>query len=231
MRGNNDAGREAAASTGREAEGSLGTDRHALSSYVTSSPTEASRNEGRPGRDHAAELSGKSEHRQAHAMDRDLPGAVVVSTEIVNGTREDTVGPLAVGILEQSRVHTKTPQHVAEDPLELRAALRDAIASGARIIVTVGGTGVGPGDITPEVSAEFISVRMDGLTQQIRDVGLAKTPLSSLSRGIVGITERGVYGVLIVNSPGSRGGVKDALGVICPLLPHIFEQLDDQDHS
>ncbi|AWE43378.1 MogA/MoaB family molybdenum cofactor biosynthesis protein [Actinobaculum sp. 352] len=164
-------------------------------------------------------------------MDRDLPGAVVVSTEIVNGTREDTVGPLAVGILEQSRVHTKTPQHVAEDPLELRAALRDAIASGARIIVTVGGTGVGPGDITPEVSAEFISVRMDGLTQQIRDVGLAKTPLSSLSRGIVGITERGVYGVLIVNSPGSRGGVKDALGVICPLLPHIFEQLDDQDHS
>jgi len=212
MRGNHDAGREAAASTGSKREASPDEDRH--------------------GRDRAGGHSGKAEHRQARAMDRDLPGAVVVvSTEIATGTREDVAGPLAVGLLEQNRVHAGAPRHVSEDPDELRDALRDTLTSGARVIVTVGGTGIGPGDITPEVSTEFISVRMDGLTQQIRDVGLAKTPLSSLSRGIVGITERGRSGALIVNSPGSRGGVKDALGVMCPLLPHIFEQLDDQDHG
>ena len=57
---------------------------------------------------------------------------------------------------------------------------------------------------------------------------LTVTPLASLSRGLVGITHRGPGGVLIVNAPGSRGGVKDSLTVVCPLFPHIFEQLDDQ---
>ena len=118
--------------------------------------------------------------------------------------------------------------HCAESLDDVVATLNTAIAAGARVIITVGGTGITMGDIAPEATAAFLEVRMDGIAQQVREYGLSVTPLASLSRGLVGITHRGPGGVLIVNAPGSRGGVKDSLAVVCPLLPHIFEQLDDQ---
>lgn len=118
--------------------------------------------------------------------------------------------------------------HCRETLEDVGAALETAIEAGARVIVTVGGTGISMGDIAPEATAPLLDVRMDGIAQQIREHGLTVTPLASLSRGLVGITHRGPGGVLIINAPGSRGGVKDSLAVVCPLFPHIFEQLDDQ---
>ena len=196
----------------------------------------------------------KQERPMRH-MDRDLRGAVVViNNHIVSGKRDDTTGPLAVDVLAESRVYVRddawraiaelpgTPSQ-GDDPQpvpgtllyhcnevydDVVAALRAAIAAGARVIVTVGGTGISRGDIAPEATASLLEIQMDGVVQQVRDHGLTKTPLASLSRGLVGITHRGPGGVLIVNAPGSRGGVKDSLEVVCPLLPHIFEQLDDQ---
>ena len=196
----------------------------------------------------------KQERPMRH-MDRDLRGAVVViNNHIVSGKRDDTAGPLAVDVLAESRVYVRddawraiaelpgTPSH-GDDPQpvpgtllyhcnevydDVVAALRAAIAAGARVILTVGGTGISRGDIAPEATASLLEIQMDGVVQQVRDHGLTKTPLASLSRGLVGITHRGPGGVLIVNAPGSRGGVKDSLEVVCPLLPHIFEQLDDQ---
>ncbi len=119
--------------------------------------------------------------------------------------------------------------HCRETLEDVGAALEAAIAAGARVLVTVGGTGISMGDIAPEATAPLLEVRMDGIAQQIREHGLTVTPLASLSRGLVGITHRSQGGVLIVNAPGSRGGVKDSLAVVCPLFPHIFEQLDDQE--
>ncbi len=196
----------------------------------------------------------KQERPMRH-MDRDLRGAVVViNNHIVSGKRDDTTGPLAVDVLAESRVYVRddawraiaelpgTPSQ-GDDPQpvpgtllyhcnevydDVVAALRAAIAAGARVILTVGGTGISRGDIAPEATASLLEIQMDGVVQQVRDHGLTKTPLASLSRGLVGITHRGPGGVLIVNAPGSRGGVKDSLEVVCPLLPHIFEQLDDQ---
>ena len=196
----------------------------------------------------------KQERPMRH-MDRDLRGAVVViNNHIVRGKRDDTAGPLAVDVLAESRVYVRDdawraiaelpgtlsqgddPQpvpgtllyHCNEVYDDVVAALRAAIAAGARVILTVGGTGISRGDIAPEATASLLEIQMDGVVQQVRDHGLTKTPLASLSRGLVGITHRGPGGVLIVNAPGSRGGVKDSLEVVCPLLPHIFEHLDDQ---
>ena len=71
---------------------------------------------------------------------------------------------------------------------------------------------------------------MEGLEEQIRAHGLTKTPLAGLSRGLVGVTSRGDDGALVVNAPGSRGGVKDTVAVIGPLVPHVLEQLGGGDH-
>ncbi len=181
------------------------------------------------------------QERSMRQMDRDLLGAVVVvNNEILGGNREDAAGPLAAELLRSYRVHVSghaetVPKgswdrlhHCAESLDAISSALDAAIAAGSRVIVTVGGTGISAGDVTPEATAPFLEVRMDGIAQQVREHGLSVTPLASLSRGLVGITHRGPGGVLIVNAPGSRGGVKDSLAVVCPLLPHIFEQLDDQ---
>ncbi len=172
----------------------------------------------------------EKQERRVRQMDRDLPGAVIViNTDIVDGDRTDTAGPVAVSTLDVARIHVSEANvaYCRESFDEVVVELKHAVEQGARVIVTVGGTGIAVGDIAPEATANLLEVQMDGIVQQIRDNGLRKTPLASLSRGLVGVTHRGPGGVLIVNAPGSRGGVEDSLEVVCPLLPHIFEQLDD----
>lgn len=171
--------------------------------------------------------------RPMRTMDRDINGAVIViNNHIADGQREDTAGPVAVRVLGESRVFVDRDSrqflyYCREDLPAVSAAIEKAGSEGARFILTVGGTGISAGDIAPEATAPFLDVQMDGIAQQIRQHGLVQTPLASLSRGLVGITHRGKGGILIVNAPGSRGGVKDSLAVVCPLLPHIFEQLED----
>ena len=103
-------------------------------------------------------------------------------------------------------------------------------ASGARVVLTTGGTGVTPRDLTPEGTAPLLTARLEGVEAQIRAYGLTKTPLSGLSRGLVGVTSREATGALVVNAPGSRGGVKDTVAVVGPLVPHVLEQLGGGDH-
>ena len=98
------------------------------------------------------------------------------------------------------------------------------------MVLTTGGTGVTPRDLTPEATAPLLSTRLEGIEAQIRAHGLSKTPLAGLSRGLVGVTSRGDDGALIVNAPGSRGGVKDTVAVIGPLVSHVLEQLGGGDH-
>ena len=104
------------------------------------------------------------------------------------------------------------------------------LAAGARVVLTTGGTGVTPRDLTPEATAPLLDTRMEGLEAQIRAYGLSKTPLAGLSRGLVGVTSRGDAGALVVNAPGSRGGVKDTVAVIGPLVPHVLAQLGGGAH-
>lgn len=160
-----------------------------------------------------------------------VKGAVItVSDRCASGEREDASGPLAVRLLAEHDVVVDEVVLVPDGADSVRQAIEAAIAQGARVVLTTGGTGVTPRDLTPEGTAPLLAARLEGLEAQIRAHGLTKTPLSGLSRGLVGVTSREADGVLVVNAPGSRGGVKDTVAVIGPLVPHVLEQLGDGDH-
>ena len=97
-----------------------------------------------------------------------------------------------------------------------------------RFILVLGGSGFGVGNYAPEVVRSIVEVEIPGIAEQIRAHGLANTPLSGLSREVVGVTARDSSGALIISSPGSRGGALDTLEVVTPLLPAVFHQLDEQ---
>ena len=166
-----------------------------------------------------------------HPLPAPVKGAVItVSDRCAAGEREDASGPLAVELLRAHDVIVEGVVVVPDGVEPVRAAIAEAVASGARVVLTTGGTGVTPRDLTPEGTAPLLTARLEGIEAQIRAYGLTKTPLSGLSRGLVGVTSREATGALVVNAPGSRGGVKDAVAVIGPLVPHVLEQLGGGDH-
>lgn len=159
-------------------------------------------------------------------LDKKVPGAVItVSDRCFEQEKPDLSGPLAQKILATHQI--ECDRQIVPDGIEaVQSAIRAAIVQGARVVFTTGGTGVTPRDLTPEATAPLLALRLEAIAQQIINHGLSHTPLASLSRGLVGITERGEKGVLIINAPGSQGGVKDTLTVVGPLIPHILEQFD-----
>ena len=118
---------------------------------------------------------------------------------------------------------------VADGEMSVESAVRGAIATGARVIITTGGTGVAPRDLTPEGTRPVIAKDLPGIPEQIRARGAHAAPAAALSRGLAGITA-GPTPSFLVNLPGSRGGVDDGLAVVLPLLPHLMLQLDGGDH-
>jgi molybdenum cofactor synthesis domain-containing protein len=117
--------------------------------------------------------------------------------------------------------------HVRPDDVEaLAAVLREAVASGADVVLTTGGTGLSPTDVTPEATRAVIEREAPGIADAVRRAGEAQVPTSVLSRGIAGTAGR----TLVVNLPGSTGGVRDGLAVLGPLLPHVVSQLRGGDH-
>lgn len=164
-------------------------------------------------------------------LDHEVRGAVItVSDRCASGEREDLSGPLAMRLLAEHGVLVEDVQVVPDGVDSVSQAIREAVAAGARVVLTTGGTGVTPRDLTPEGTAPLLETRLEGLEAQVRSYGLAKTPLAGLSRGLVGVTSRDSAGALVVNAPGSRGGVKDTVAVIGPLVPHVLEQLGGGDH-
>lgn len=169
--------------------------------------------------------------KQLAPMEEEVPGVVItVSDRCAAGTRPDKSGPRAVEALAAHGVVCPEPVVVTDDVPDIAAAIRAALDGGARLVFTTGGTGVTPRDNTPEATAPFVETRLPGLEAQILNHGLTKTPLAGLSRGIVGVTGRGADAAVIVNAPGSSGGVRDAIEVIGPLMPHLLEQLGGGDH-
>ena len=138
---------------------------------------------------------------------------ITYSDRIQRGTKED-------------RATLACTAALAEAGLE--AEIRDALEAGARFILILGGSGFGVGNYAPEVVRSIVEVEIPGIAEQIRADGLTNTPLSGLSREVVGVTARDSSGALIISSPGSRGGALDTLEVVTPLLTAIFHQLDEQ---
>lgn len=154
-------------------------------------------------------------------------GAVVVaSNRASSGVYEDTTGPLIVEFLTGLGFAVEPPAVVPDgDPVG--AAIRAAVEAGARVVLTTGGTGLTPTDRTPEATRPLLDREIPGIAEAIRAAGLAKgVPTAVLSRGLAGLAGTCV----VVNLPGSRGGVKDALAVLEPILIHAVEQAVGSDH-
>ena len=159
-----------------------------------------------------------------------IPARVItVSDRCSAGLAEDLSGPLAARLLADHGVEASV--HVVPDEVDaIRAAITAAVEDGARFVFTTGGTGISPRDVTPEATAPLLVTRIDGLADAIRRRGEEKVVSAALSRGLVGVTARSPEGALIVNAPGSRGGVTDTVSVIGPLVAHIVDQLAGGDH-
>lgn len=152
--------------------------------------------------------------------------AVTVSNRAAAGIYEDTSGPVLADLLRQAGCDVDGPV-VVPDGAPVEAALRDAILAGYDVVVTTGGTGLTPGDQTPEMTRLVLDREIPGIPEAIRAAGVAAgVPSAVLSRGTAGLAGT----TLIVNLPGSTGGVKDGMAVLAGLLGHAVDQVHGGDH-
>ncbi|MGK3200860.1 molybdenum cofactor biosynthesis protein MoaE [Amycolatopsis sp. MEPSY49] len=150
---------------------------------------------------------------------------IVASNRAAKGVYEDKTGPVIVAWLAGRGYDVPAPV-VVEDGDPVGVALRAALADEVAVVLTTGGTGISPTDRTPDVTRAVLDHELPGVADAIRAAGLPKVPTAVLSRGVAGVAGR----TLVVNLPGSSGGVKDGLGVLDGILDHAVDQLAGGDH-
>lgn len=152
--------------------------------------------------------------------------ALTVSNRAAAGVYPDKSGPVLADLLRQAGCEVDGPV-VVPDGSPVEEALRQAIEAGYDVIVTTGGTGLTPGDMTPEMTSLLLDKEIPGIAEAIRGAGTAAgVPAAALSRGLAGLAGT----TLIVNLPGSTGGVRDGMAVLGGLLEHAIDQVHGGDH-
>jgi molybdenum cofactor synthesis domain-containing protein len=153
--------------------------------------------------------------------------AITVSNRAAAGVYADKSGPVLVELLRTAGCTSVDGPVVIADGDPVEAALRDALAAGYDVVVTTGGTGLTPADLTPEMTRRVLEREIPGIAEALRGAGAAAgVPAAILSRGLAGVAGR----TLIVNLPGSTGGVRDGMAVLAPVLGHAVSQINGGDH-
>lgn len=148
-------------------------------------------------------------------------GVITVSTRGAAGERADESGPALKSGLIAAGHEVVSAALVPDDAAKIANAIREAIRAGANVVLTSGGTGLSPNDVTPEATRRIIDREVPGIAEALRATSLAKTPHGMLSRGVAGA----VGSALVVNLPGSPRAARESLDVLLPVLPHAVELL------
>ncbi len=156
---------------------------------------------------------------------------ITVSDRCAAGLAEDRSGPLLVRALTEAG-HTVTSRVIPDGEESVAGALREAIAVGARLVLTTGGTGVAPRDRTPEGTRAVIDRELPGVAELLRAAGTAVSAHAALSRGIAGVVDAAgeCRGAFVVNLPGSPAAVRDGIPIVLALAEHVLAQLEGGDH-
>ena len=146
---------------------------------------------------------------------------ITVSDGVSEGTREDISGPALHALLNTAEFEVTGPEVVPDKQERITDAIVAAIVGGADLVVTTGGTGLGPRDVTPQATAMLIDYEVPGLGEMMRRTGSTSTPMAALSRGLAGVRGHS----LILNVPGSKRGATESLDAVLPVLDHAIHLL------
>jgi molybdenum cofactor synthesis domain-containing protein len=155
-----------------------------------------------------------------------LAAVVTVSDKGFAGEREDVSGPVLAGLLREMGAEVVRQEVVPDERDQIEQLLIELVdETGVDLVMTTGGTGATPRDVTPEATQAVIEREMPGLVEAVRFTGYQSTPLAVLSRGVSGLRGR----ALIINLPGSPNGVRDGMETLTPILPHAVKMARGED--
>ena len=152
---------------------------------------------------------------------------ITVSDRSHAGARHDSSGPLCAELLRTIGLDVDDVVVVPDDADAIEAAIRAGVSGGVDVVVTTGGTGFGPRDVTPEATRRVLEREAPGIGEALRQHNRATVPTTILSRAVAGTAGS----TFVVNLPGSTGGVRDGVEVLAPVLEHLVAQLRGSDHD